>query len=157
MKYTFTIDDKKLIDTIHRLRGKKPAAEFLGLCLRIGIKVAEENAVKLALVRRQQAQGKQAQGKQVGGPQFRFEKSKSEFRELAESDVAAALKNSKSAAAIEVGRLVKVYMTQFDAYRRANGGQLPPLRIRGAKPIEKLALQMSAEAMKGKVAAIGEK
>jgi hypothetical protein len=140
MKVTIDIKDDKQLALVDKLRGEKTAKEFAVMCFEAGLKMT-------AL----QAQGKLPQGKMI-----KFEGAKAEFKKLDVAAITDALKakDPKNDVVIEVGRLVKTYSLQLGEFAKANGNRLPQsMRVNAQSAIEKVAFQITAEAIKASVAA----
>ena len=137
MKVTIDIKEDKQLELIERLRGKKTTKEFAAMCFEAGLQIAT------------------LQGKRPPGPLIKFDSSKPEFKSLDATDVAEALKTKdpKNEIVIEVGRLVRTYSNQLRDFARKNGNRLPKsLRINAQIAIEKIAFQITAEAIKASLA-----
>ncbi|HEV8414161.1 MAG TPA: hypothetical protein VGQ49_11240 [Bryobacteraceae bacterium] len=140
MKVTIDIKDDKQVELVEKLRGEKPVKEFALICFEAGLKMA-------AL---------QAQGKMPKGPVIKFDGAKAEFKKLDGAAITEALKTKdpKNDIVIEVGRLVKAYSAQLGEFAKANGNRLPrSMRVNAQSAIEKMAFQITAEAIKASVSA----
>jgi hypothetical protein len=144
MKVTIDIKDDKQLEHVEKLRGNKTAKEFAVICFEAGLKMA-------AL---------QAQGNTPKGQMIKFEGAKAEFKKLDVAAITDALKakDPKNNIVIEVGRLVQAYSAQLGEFARSNGNRLPKsLRVNAQSAIEKVAFQITAEAIKASVAAQAKK
>ena len=76
---------------------------------------------------------------------------KPEFKTLDVAAITEALKDKdpKNPVKLEVSRLVNDYTAQLSAHSKQNGNRLPvSLRVNANAPIEKVAFQITAEALK---------
>src|SRR5947209_1462189 len=140
MKVTFDIKDAKQQELVEKLRGEQSAKEFAVACFDSGLKIAEL----------------QASGRWLKRKMVKFEGTKFEFKTLDVSAITEALnaKDPKNEIVIEVGRLVKAYTGQLGELAKANGNRLPQsLRVNAQSAIEKVAFQITAEAIKASIAA----
>ena len=136
MKTSIEIKDDKQIELINALRGEKSAKDFVHDCFAAGLKLAD-------MQRRQKAK--------PTAKALRFENAKPEFKTLDVAAITAALKekNPKNPVTLEVSRLVGAYTAQLRDFARQNGNRLPAsLRVNTKVAIEKVAFQITAEAIK---------
>ncbi|MDE1153890.1 MAG: hypothetical protein PW788_15260 [Micavibrio sp.] len=134
MKTTIEIKDKGQLEMIEKLRGEKSAKEFVTACFEAGL--------KMAVAQRQQ---------RAKMPMMKFESAKVEFRTLDAAAITAALKDkdAKNPVKLEVSRLVSSYTAELGAFAKKNGNRLPAsLRVDARNAIEKIAFQITAEAIK---------
>jgi hypothetical protein len=132
MSFTLKIKDEQLLKQIESLRGEKSAVEFAQAALAAGVMLA--------------AQPKNAQKKMA------FAGAKAEFKSLDDAAVTAALKQQDKTNPVvaEVNRLVNAYAVQLKQLAQANGNRLPSqLRVQTKSAIEKIAFQITAQAIKG--------
>jgi len=133
MKTTIEIKDKAQLELIEKMRGEKPAKEFVTACFEAGL--------KMAVAQRQRAKG----------AMMKFESAKAEFRTLDAAAITEALKDkdAKNPVKLEVSRLVSSYTAELGAFAKKNGNRLPAsLRVDARNAIEKIAFQITAEAIK---------
>lgn len=134
MAITVKIEDEQQLELIEKLRGKTSAKEFVALVIKAGLRVAEQE-VKRA----------------KSGKVMRFTAAKPEFKTLDVGAITEALKDNdpKNPVKLEVSRLVNDYTAQLSTHAKQNGNKLPAsLRVNANSPIEKVAFQITAEAIK---------
>lgn len=128
MKVSIEIKDEKQKELVEKLRGDKTAKEFVTLCAEAGLKMLAEQQGKV----------------------LRFTKAKPEFIGLDVAAVTDALKanDPKNPVTIEVSRLVNAYASELKGYADRNNNTLPKkLRVDAKAPIEKVAFQITAQAI----------
>ncbi len=131
MKFTIEIKDPKQQARIDRLRGKMEPRDFILRALEAGINLAEQNV-------------------KARENMIKFSPAKQEFKTLDVAQVTEALKDNdpKHPVRIEVSRLVKDYTEKLRAHAKANGNRLPnSLKVQAHAPIERVAFQITAEAI----------
>lgn len=137
MGITVKITDKKQLEQINALRGEKTAEEFAAMCLQAGLRVAEL-----------QKQVVTTGGK---GKQMKFSAAKPEFKTLDVAAITEALKgkDTKNPVKLEVNRLVSAYAAELRGFAKRNDNKLPGrLQLPAAAPIEKVAMEITAQAFK---------
>ena len=140
MAITVKITDTKQIEKIETLRGELPKKEFINRLIRVGLRVAEDEIEKFK-----------------SGNAIRFAATKQEFKDLDVTAITAALKNNDPEHPVkkEVSRLVNNYTTQRMTYAKENGNMLPKsLRIGAKASVEKIAFQITIEALKNSTSSI---
>lgn len=138
MAITIKIEDEKQLEQIERLRGKMPVKEFTALVVKAGLRAAEAEL--------QQAKS---------GKAMRFAAAKPEFKTLDVAAITDALKDQdpKNPVKLEVGRLVSNYTAQLQDHAKKYDNKLPAsLRVEAKAAIEKVAFQITVEAIKQVVA-----
>lgn len=138
MAITIKIEDEKQLEQIERLRGKMPVKEFASRVIAAGLRAAEAEL--------QQAKS---------GKAMRFAAARPEFKALDVAAITDALKDQdpKNPVKLEVGRLVSNYTAQLQDHAKKNDNKLPAsLRVEAKAAIEKVAFQITVEAIKQVVA-----
>lgn len=133
MQISIEITDERQLALIEKLRGKFSVEEFVQQAAQAGLKLAEQNL--------------QQQGKPI-----KFSSAKPEFKALDVAAVTEALKDKdpQHPVKIEVSRLINDYTAQLRTHAQANGNRLPKtLQLTTQVPIERVAFQITAEAING--------
>lgn len=139
MKITIEVTDEKQLALIEKLRGTMTQTEFIRRALEAGVKLAARNAQR---------------------PSVKFAQTRPEFKTLDVAAITAALKdpNLEHPVRLEISRLVTDYTNQIREHSKKNGNRLPQsLKVQTQVPIERVAFQLTAEAISNAVKAANKK
>lgn len=141
MSITIKIEDKNQLKQIEQLRGRMTAEAFAGRIVAAGLAEAERRQI-------------------MSVTPMNFSATKPEFKTLDVAAITEALKDKDAnhPVKLEVSRLVGDYSTQLSQHAKANGNKLPKaLRVNAGAPIEKVAFQITMEAIKHSAATARKK